>query len=89
MAVAKAAASDHQLVDGVVVLLQHVEAPIQQVVPQSVELGEVDAQVGDSQKLCRIKKKRLMIQLYTYIKNTIKKCLVYYMRPIKLVLVHV
>lgn len=57
MAVAEAAASDHQLVDGVVVLLQHVEAPVQQVVSQSVELGEVDAQVGDSQKLCRINKK--------------------------------
>lgn len=52
VSVAEAAPSDHQLVDGVVILLQDVEAPVQQVVSQSVELGEVDAQVGDTQQFC-------------------------------------
>lgn len=49
VSVTEAAASDHQLIDGVVIFLQDVEASIQQVVSQSVELGEVDPQVGDTQ----------------------------------------
>lgn len=52
VSVAEAAPSDHQLVDGVVILLQDVEAPVQQVVSQRVELGEVDAQIGDTQQFC-------------------------------------
>lgn len=48
MSVTEAASSDHQLVDGVVIFLQDVEASIQQVVSQSVELGEIDPQVGDT-----------------------------------------
>jgi len=51
VSVAEAAAADHQLVQGVVVLLQHDRAAVQQVVPQRVQLGEVDAQVGDAQQL--------------------------------------
>lgn len=52
MAVAEAAASHHQLVHGVVVFLQHVGTPVQQVVPQGVQLDESDAQVGDPEKIC-------------------------------------
>jgi len=52
VAVAEAAAPHHQLVQGVVILLQHVVAPVQKVVAQRVELREVDAQVGDAQQLC-------------------------------------
>jgi hypothetical protein len=51
VSVAEAAASDHQLVQGVVVLLQHVGPAVQQVVPQRVQLGQVDPQVGDAQEL--------------------------------------
>lgn len=52
VSVAEAAPSDHQLVDGVVIFLQDVKASVQQVVSQSVELGEVDTQVGDTQQFC-------------------------------------
>lgn len=52
VSVTEAAPSDHQLIDGVVIFLQDVEASIQQVVSQSVELGEVDPQVGDTQQFC-------------------------------------
>lgn len=51
MSVAEAAAPHHQLIQGVVVLLQNVRAPVQQVISQGVQLGEVDPQVGDPQQL--------------------------------------
>ena len=61
VSVAEAAPSDRQLVEGIVIFLQDVEAPVQQVVSQSVQLGEVDTQVGDTQEFCKKKKKRLFM----------------------------
>ena len=52
MSVTEAASSHHQLKDGVVVLLQDIGASVQEVVSKSVELSEVNTQVGDSQQLC-------------------------------------
>ena len=52
MSVTEAAPSDNQLINGIVVLLQDVGAAVQQVISQSVELCEVDSQVGDAQKFC-------------------------------------
>lgn len=52
VAVAEAAPAQHQLVHGVVVLVQHLLPRVQQVVPQRVQLGEVHPQVGDAQQVC-------------------------------------
>lgn len=51
MAVAEAAAAHHQLIQGIVILLQDVRPPVQKVVPQCVQLGEVNSQVGDPEQL--------------------------------------
>ena len=53
VSVTKAAPSDHQLIEGVVIFLQDIEASVQQVVSQSVKLGKVDTQVGNTQKFCK------------------------------------
>ena len=53
MSITEAAPSDHQFIDGVVIFLQDIKASVEQVVSQSVQLGKVDTQVGDAQKLCK------------------------------------
>lgn len=72
MTVTETASSDHQLVDGVVIFLQDVEASVQQVVSQSVELGEVDAQVGDTQKLCK-GEKEISVALFCIFQTQLRK----------------
>lgn len=52
MTIAEAAASHHQLIHRIIILLQHIRPTIQKVIPQSVQFGEVNPQVSDSQKVC-------------------------------------
>ena len=52
--VARARASDDHVVDGVVILFVDLRASIQQVVAQSVQLGEVNTQVCHAEKLCYV-----------------------------------
>lgn len=66
MSVTEAAPPDHQLVDGVVIFLQDVGAPVQQVVAQRVQLGEVDTQVGDAQKFCGGEKTDLVYETFRF-----------------------
>lgn len=58
VAIAEAVAADDQLVHGVVVLLLDLHAGVQQVISQSVQLGEVHAQVSDLQLVFRMQEKR-------------------------------
>ena len=51
MAVAGAGSPDDHVVDGVVILLIDLRPRVQQVVPESVQLGEVDAQIRDTEEL--------------------------------------
>lgn len=53
MSVTEAAPSHYQLIDSVVIFLQDFRASVQKVISQSVELCEVNAQVGDAQKICK------------------------------------
>ena len=52
VAVAEAVAADDHVVEGVVVLLRHLVAGVEQVVAQRVELDELHPQVGDLQHVC-------------------------------------
>ena len=55
MTVARAGPADDHVVDGVVILLVDLRSGVQQVVAQSVQLREVDAQVGHTQQLCGVR----------------------------------
>ena len=50
VAVAGAGSPDDHVIDGVVILLIDLRPRIQKVVPESVQLGEVDAQVSHTQQ---------------------------------------
>lgn len=52
VAVAEAVAADDHVVEGVVVLLRHLVARVEQVVAQRVELDELHPEVGDLQHVC-------------------------------------
>lgn len=53
VAVAEAVATDDHVVQGVVVLLCHLLAGVEQIVAQRVELRERDLEVRDLQHVCR------------------------------------
>lgn len=52
VAVAEAVAADDHVVEGVVVLLRHLVAGVEQVVAQRVELDEIHPEVSDLQHVC-------------------------------------
>lgn len=49
VSVTEAVPPDHHIVDGVVILLFNLYTRIQEVVPERVQFGELDPQVGDLQ----------------------------------------
>ena len=51
VAVAGAGSPDDHVIDGVVILLIDLRPRVQKVVPESVQLGEVDAQIRDTEEL--------------------------------------
>lgn len=50
--VAEAVSTDNHVVEGVVVLLRHLIAGVEQVVAQSVEFDELHPEVSDFQHVC-------------------------------------
>lgn len=55
MAIAKAVAPDNQLIYGIVIFLFDLSPWVQQVITQSVQLGEVQTEISDLQLVCDMK----------------------------------
>lgn len=65
VAVAEAVAADDHVVEGVVVLLRHLVARVEQVVAQRVELDELHPEVGDLQHVCTHTQEVRVLYKYT------------------------
>ena len=58
VAVAGAGSPDDHVIDGVVILLIDLRPRVQQVVPESVQLREVNAQIRDTEELWGVQRGR-------------------------------